>query len=76
MPVRESPRLRAFDYSFAGSYFVTVCTRRRRCLLGEVDEDVIQQSATGTVVSRQIENLSKRLPVELDDFVVIPNHVH
>jgi putative transposase len=73
---RKGLRIRGFDYSFHGPYFVTVCTRNRRCILGEVRNDRVALTRHGQVVVSEIERLPERLGVELDDFVVMPNHVH
>jgi REP element-mobilizing transposase RayT len=76
VPVRKDLRLSGFDYTFHGPYFVTVCMRNRRCHLGAVvDEDVVL-SRIGRIVERQIELLPERLRVQLDECVVMPNHVH
>ena len=76
MPVRKGLRLRDFDYALHGPYFVTVCTRGRRCTLGDVRDDAVVLSRWGRVVASQLEQLPDRLRIDIDDFVVMPNHVH
>jgi len=76
MRARKSIRIRGFDYSSFGPYFVTICTRDRHCVLGEVETDRVALSRYGLVVVGEIERLPARLGVELDEFVVMPNHVH
>jgi putative transposase len=73
---RKNLRIHGFDYSSRGPYFVTVCTRERRCILGEVETDRVALSHYGRAVVGEIERLPYRLDVDLDDFVVMPNHVH
>ena len=74
---RRSPRLVGYDYRQAGAYFVTVCTWGREPLLGEVVGGEMQLDAAGHAVQRAWETLPRRFPgVDLDAFVVMPNHVH
>jgi REP element-mobilizing transposase RayT len=77
-PRRKSQRLEGFDYAEAGTYFVTICTTGRACILGRVRGAAVDLSPIGEAV-RQVwqEELPQRFPtVELDAFVVMPNHVH
>lgn len=74
---RQSIRLRRYDYARAGWYFVTVCARGKEHLFGEVAEGEMVLSEAGRMVQRTWENLPRRFPsIELDAFVVMPNHVH
>ncbi len=66
---RRSIRLKGYDYRSAGAYFVTLCTRQRECVLAD------------PVVTGIITAVWWALPgwfptLELDEFVVMPNHVH
>lgn len=62
-------RLPAYDYAQAGAYFITVCTHHRELLL--VDDGIRD------VVLQAWLSLPARFPsVVLDEFVVMPNHVH
>ena len=74
---RRSIRLKGYDYSQPGIYFVTLCIHRRECLLGEVIEGVMQLSAAGRIVEKEwLRNALVRRNVELDAFVIMPNHLH
>ncbi len=74
---RRPLRLRGFDYSKEGAYFVTICTRNRECLFGNVVGGEMRLNDVGRVVQAVWNGLSERSPsVELDAFVVMPNHVH
>lgn len=76
-PQRRSIRLRDYDYSSAGAYFVTICVAHRACLLGEIAGGEMQLSTLGRIVADSWLALPTRFPtVELDAFVVMPNHVH
>jgi putative transposase len=74
---RRSLRLRRYDYAQAGAYFVTICTQDRACLFGDaVGEDMVLNNA-GRMVRSVWEGLPDRFSgMELDAFVVMPNHVH
>jgi len=70
-------RLRGYDYSRAGVYFVTICTYQRECLLGEVVDGRVRLNACGQLVAEAWSWLSQRYRyVELDAWVVMPNHLH
>ena len=65
---RRSIRLKAYDYTWAGAYFVTICTASRECLFGEIGQaGVMQLNACGLMVSTCWNALPDHLPsVELD----------
>ncbi len=65
------------DYASPGAYFVTVCTHQRACLLGEIIDGHECLSVPGEVVCTVWKDLPNHCPdVELDAFLVMPNHVH
>ena len=74
---RRSIRLKGYDYSQAGAYFVTVVVRDRSCLFGSGVDGAIQLNDTGRLVRDSWEWLAVRYPyVTLDEYVVMPNHLH
>jgi len=74
---RRSIRLQGYDYAQAGAYFVTICTHHRECLLGQVVDGHTVLNQYGEIVVACWNDLSNHyLSVELDAFVVMPNHVH
>jgi REP element-mobilizing transposase RayT len=74
---RRSIRLKGFDYTRAGAYFVTIVTHDRLSLFGEVVGGDMRFSPFGVVARQQWECLPHRfLHIGLDEFVVMPNHVH
>ena len=74
---RRSIRIKGYDYTQPGGYFVTLVTQERACLFGEVVNSEIHLSPLGQVVGDEWMRLTKRFPnVELDEFVVMPNHLH
>jgi putative transposase len=74
---RRPPRLTGFDYARPGAYFVTICTHGRACLLSEVRDFQVRKTQIGEVVSEcWLELPSSYSFVELDVFIVMPNHFH
>src|SRR3989304_1467169 len=74
---RRSIRLKGYDYTQPGAYFVTVVTWQRECLFGEVVGGEMRLSATGSLVENEWRRLVVRFEqVVLDEFIVMPNHVH
>ena len=74
---RRSIRLKGYDYSLAGAYFVTISTQDRVCVFGDIVSGVIRLSEAGRMVSTEWDTLPAWFPgVDLDAFVVMPNHIH
>ena len=77
LPNRQSIRLREFDYSRNGAYFVTVCTTQRLCLFGDIEDGEIRLSPVGQVTRLRWQDLPSHTPgLTLDVWVVMPNHLH
>ena len=76
-PNRRSPRLKDWDYSKPGAYFVTVVTKDRQCLFGQIEHGQMTLNDVGNIIAQTWEWLQDQYPhVELDAFVVMPNHIH
>ncbi len=74
---RRPLRLRMFDYSSAGLYFVTTCTRGRECSLGSVENESVSLSLLGAVARDRLSEIPlHHVTVTVDLYVVMPNHVH
>jgi REP element-mobilizing transposase RayT len=72
-----SARLPGWDYGWNASYFITICTKDRECFFGEIVNGEMNLSKTGVIADLmwyEIKNHAKG--VELDEFIVMPNHVH
>lgn len=74
---RQSYRLKGYDYSSEGSYFLTMCTYNRLHFFGEIENESMQLNELGKIA----EHIWNEIPVhfpnfELDAFIVMPNHVH
>jgi REP element-mobilizing transposase RayT len=74
---RRSIRLKGFDYSTDGAYFLTICVRNRECLLGEIEDGKMLLNDYGQIVRDVWEGLPKQvLDIDLDEYVIMPNHFH
>ena len=74
---RKSNRLKGFDYSFAGYYFVTICVHHRMNLFGTIVGGRMVLNEWGQIAHNCWHEIPKIfLNVTLDTFVVMPNHVH
>lgn len=74
---RRSIRLKDYDYTQNGAYFVTICTIQRYEWFGEIRDDSMNLNPVGRIVQDCWLQISDHFPhVELDEFVVMPNHLH
>ena len=74
---RRSIRLKGYDYREAEDYFVTICARNRECLFGEITEGELRLNDRGKIVRKEwVRTAVLRPYVELDSFIVMPNHIH
>ena len=74
---RRSIRLKEYDYAQAGLYFVTICTQDRARLFGQIVDDEMCLSDAGRMVQAVWEEMAHVYPgVAVDEYVVMPNHVH
>jgi REP element-mobilizing transposase RayT len=74
---RRSIRLKGYDYSSEGAYYVTIVTQGRECLLGEIIDGEMYLNGYGNIVQKWWNEIPIHFPnVELGAFVIMPNHVH
>jgi REP element-mobilizing transposase RayT len=74
---RRSLRLPGYDYTQAGAYFVTVCTRGRACIFGDVVSGEMRLNLYGRIVHECWKALPDHFAnIQLDEFIIMPNHVH
>ena len=74
---RRSIRLKGYDYTQVGAYFVTICTWQREFLFGDIVNNEMRLSCYGEVAQFNWHHLPRRYPhVKLDAFIIMPNHVH
>ncbi len=73
----ESTRLPHWDYSSNGYYFVTLCTHDRQHFFGEISGSKMEWSDIGRIAQQYWSEIPDHFPfVRLDEYVVMPNHVH
>jgi REP element-mobilizing transposase RayT len=74
---RRSIRLKNYDYSQPGAYFVTICTERRQCFFGQIIAGEMRLSDVGQNVQKLWSTIPERFPnVEIDHYIIMPNHLH
>jgi len=74
---RRSIRMKGYDYSRPGFYFVTVCVHGRECLFGRIVDDQMFANEYGRIVQTEwINTAEMRRNVVLGEFVIMPNHFH
>jgi putative transposase len=74
---RRSIRMKGYDYSRAGAYFITICTQDRADLFGEVVDGGMRMNGAGRMIRSVWDEMPAFYPgVDTDEFVVMPNHVH
>jgi putative transposase len=74
---RRSIRLSDHDYTDVGRYYVTMCAYQRHCLFGDVVDDIMQLNSWGKIVGNCWSTIPSHFTdVELDEFVIMPNHLH
>ena len=84
-PKRKPTRLKNFNYSSTGAYFITICTHDRKPILsdivkpvgdGALDVPIVQLTQIGKIVERNLlssENISN---VKIDSYIIMPDHIH
>ncbi len=76
---RRSIRLKGYDYTQPGAYFVTLCTFQREEIFGTVVGDEIQLSSLGKIVQTEwfrSAEIRKEIRLFEDEFIMMPNHIH
>lgn len=74
---RSSIRLKDYDYSTAGAYFVTICTFKRACIFGKILDGEMRMNGVGHVVKKWSLKLGDKFPsVETDAYIIMPSHMH
>jgi REP element-mobilizing transposase RayT len=77
IPQRKSIRLKGYDYSNPGSYFITTSTRHHMCIFGEVKDATIHLFPIGNIVDECWKAIPQHYPeVRLESVQIMPNHLH
>ncbi len=73
----QSTRLQNWDYSSAGMYFITICTKNRMEYFGEISSDNMELSEAGKIADKIWWDIQGNFSnVGFDEYVVMPNHIH
>jgi len=76
-PKRKLNRLKGYDYSQNGFYFITICTKNRNKFFGEITGAKMELSEIGKIAQKCWEEIPLHFPdAESDEFIVMPNHIH
>ena len=74
---RESIRLPGYDYSRAGAYFVSICTKDRKCLFGEIVTQEMVLNDAGRMVKKWYTELENKFKdIRCSEYIIMPNHSH
>ena len=74
---RRSIRLKGYDYSQGGAYFITICTQNRECSFGDIMDGRMGLNDAGQMIERWWNELMGKYPhIKIDAYIVMPNHFH
>jgi putative transposase len=74
---RQSIRLKGYDYSTSGAYFITICTHEREYLFGDIVNETIELNSIGEIARTYWQKLAQHHPnIIVDESIVMPNHLH
>lgn len=90
IPHRKQLRLKEYDYSQEGYYFITICTQNRKCVLSKIIDEINSKSVgancvrpitrlskIGQIIDKEINKISKIYDnIFIDEYVIMPNHIH
>lgn len=76
-PARRNPRIKGYDYSQEGYYFITICSKNRQEIFSKITDGKLELTEIGRVIEYEWQRSSEiRKEIELDSFVIMPNHLH
>ena len=74
---RRSIRLKGYDYSSQGAYFVTLCCEDRKHRFGEITQHQMHLNDLGKIAAEWMENLPTKFPnIEIGEYIIMPDHIH
>jgi len=83
LPIRKHTRLKEYNYSQNGYYYITICTHNNNPILSRIvvgrglAPAEVELTAIGNIVKEQLLNTSNRyISVSIDKFVIMPTHIH
>jgi len=77
LPQRKNIRLQGYDYSQPGRYFITICTKDREFLFGDIMNGTMFLTKYGEIAENELINIPSHYDnVDINKFVIMPNHIH
>ena len=77
LPNRQSIRLKNYDYSQKGSYFITLVTQDRIHLFGKIEDGKMILNTVGKILEEEWRNTIQMRPnIALGEFIIMPDHMH
>ena len=74
---RRSIRLKGYDYSQSGLYFITICCQNKACIFGYIENGIMILNHAGQMIENEWLRLPQRFQnIQLHEFIVMPNHFH
>lgn len=74
---RRSVRLKEYDYSSEGLYFITICTQDKKCMFGRIADENMYLNETGRMMERELMRTQQIRPnMVIHEYVIMPNHIH
>lgn len=73
----QTIRLKNYNYSQAGVYFITICTKQKQCIFGDIKNGEMRLNALGSIADKCWQEIPQHFPnVALDVYIIMPNHLH
>jgi REP element-mobilizing transposase RayT len=77
LTTRKTNRLKGYDYSCRGGYFVTICVENRQKIMGKIENNKMVLNDIGHMVDHWWhETFNKFKNISIDEYVIMPDHVH
>ncbi len=77
LPKRKPTRLKNYDYSQKGAYFITICTHQKRRLFGAIKDAKMRLNDLGKIVNQEILKIESHYEnISIDKYIIMPNHIH
>ena len=75
-PKRKSTRLKEYDYSQFGYYFITICMKNRKEFFSKIENSLVVLSKFGKLIDEVLINIPSYYNVEIDCYIIMPDHIH
>lgn len=75
-PERKSTRLKEYDYSQFGYYFITICMKNRKEFFSKIENSIVVLSEFGKIIDEVLINIPSYYNVEIDCYIIMPDHIH